>query len=249
MPVRKQPLRKKISQNKKSSKKKTSAKKRVSNKKKNKQNKQTRSSKKYNKKNTSAKKRVSDKKNKKNKKKKSKRKLKQKSKGSVRFNLQKRCGKHLPIRTIGNKISLREHISKYSDSWDIEPPKTHHQICQDINDTHYITPINKAKHLKDCTRICPKNTYLGYSPKKTNSAGDVQESYWCCYDNPLDDNVKNIKVNYKKDLDEDIDMFNQQRKKRDEEELRKRHTVETINTAKEDPGFDDLFPVAGDGEW
>jgi len=242
MPVRKQPLRKKISQNKKSSKKKT---KRVSNKKKNKQNKQTRSSKKYNKKKTSAKKkRVS---NKKNKKKKSKRKLKQKSKGSVRFNLQKRCGKHIPIRTIGNKISLREHISKYNDSWESEPPKTHHQICQNINDNHYITPKNKAKHLKECTRICPKNTYLGYSPKKTNSAGDVQESYWCCYDNPLDDNVKNIKVNYKKDLDEDRDMFNQQRKKRDEEELRKRHTVETINTAKEDPGFDSLFP--GDGEW
>ena len=242
MPVRKQPLRKKISQNKKSSKKKT---KRVSNKKKNKQNKQTRSSKKYNKKKTSAKKkRVS---NKKNKKKKSKRKLKQKSKGSVRFNLQKRCGKHIPIRTIGNKISLREHISKYNDSWESEPPKTHHQICQNINDNHYITPKNKAKHLKECTRICPKNTYLGYSPKKTNSAGDVQESYWCCYDNPLDDNVKNIKVNYKKDLDEDIDMFNQQRKKRDEEELRKRQMVEITNPAKEDPGFDSLFP--GDGEW
>ena len=242
MPVRKQPLRKKISQNKKSSKKKT---KRVSNKKKNKQNKQTRSSKKYNKTKTSAKKkRVS---NKKNKKKKSKRKLKQKSKGSVRFNLQKRCGKHIPIRTIGNKISLREHISKYNDSWESEPPKTHHQICQNINDNHYITPKNKAKHLKECTRICPKNTYLGYSPKKTNSAGDVQESYWCCYDNPLDDNVKNIKVNYKKDLDEDIDMFNQQRKKRDEEELRKRQMVEITNPAKEDPGFDSLFP--GDGEW
>ena len=242
MPVRKQPLRKKISQNKKSSKKKT---KRVSNKKKNKQNKQTRSSKKYKKKKTSAKKkRVS---NKKNKKKKSKRKLKQKSKGSVRFNLQKRCGKHIPIRTIGNKISLREHISKYNDSWESEPPKTHHQICQNINDNHYITPKNKAKHLKECTRICPKNTYLGYSPKKTNSAGDVQESYWCCYDNPLDDNVKNIKVNYKKDLDEDIDMFNQQRKKRDEEELRKRQMVEITNPAKEDPGFDSLFP--GDGEW
>jgi len=56
-------------------------------------------------------------------------------------------------------------------------------------------------------------------------------------------------MNYKKDLDEDISTFNQQRKRREEEELRKRHTVKK-NPAKEDQDFDNLFPVvAGDGEW
>mgnify|MGYP003682088541 CR=1 FL=1 len=137
--------------------------------------------------------------------KKSKHKKKIKSKGSVLFQTENRCGIHTPITSAGNTFSVSDLIHTNNTTWDFKYPKTHRQTCN----THASgVAQDKKKQKKACKKICPKKTYLGYSPRMEDSKGiTLQERAWCCYDTPLNKNVKDIKSNYYNEIKKDSATF------------------------------------------
>lgn len=115
----------------------------------------------------------------------------------IKFKKQNVCGTGVTAKTAGNKLVLPWFINYDGTAWDWQMPQTQHQICKHMKSMNPGTAKETKKLYKDCKKICPKNTYLGYSPKITNSSGKVtKDRSWCCYDSPLHDNVIHIKKNF-----------------------------------------------------
>lgn len=126
--------------------------------------------------------------------------IKQVGAGKVRFKKQNTCGSGHRASTIGLKLNMPWFIATDATAWDWSFPQTQRKICKHIKYSHPGPKTIKRKLYKQCKNICPKKTYLGYSPKIENSKGKViKERGWCCYDNPLDKNVANIKKNFLKE--------------------------------------------------
>ena len=137
-------------------------------------------------------------------KKKSTNKTRKKSRGSVLFQTQSRCGLHTPIRSVGNSFSLSELLHTDNTTWDSTPIKTHRQTCDDVG----AGPPQNNKKIKACKKLCPTKTYLGYSPRNS-----LQERAWCCHNNPSDNNVKHIKANYYNEVKKDNSELENKKKK------------------------------------
>ena len=115
----------------------------------------------------------------------------------IKFKNQNVCAPGVTAKTAGNKLVLPWFINFDATAWDWQTPQTQHQICKHMKANHPGPANEKKKLYKDCKKICPKKTYLGYSPKTTSASGKVtKERGWCCYDSPLHENVRNIKKNY-----------------------------------------------------
>lgn len=127
-------------------------------------------------------------------------KTKHKKATKITFKKQHVCESGVPAKTAGNKLVLPWFINFDATAWDWQTPQTQHQICNHMKNNHPGSIAEKKKMYKQCKKICPKKTYLGYSPKIKNASGKVtKERGWCCYKSPLDENVRQIKKNYKEE--------------------------------------------------
>lgn len=124
----------------------------------------------------------------------------------ISFKKQNVCGSGVKAKSLGSKISLPWFIASNGTTWDWEYPQTQRQICKHLRHSWVGSKKEVKKIYKDCKKMCPKKTYLGYSPKIENSKGKVtKERGWCCYKSPLHKNVKNIKKNFLKEKREVFD--------------------------------------------
>ena len=127
-------------------------------------------------------------------------KIKHKKATKLKFLKQNVCATGVKAKTAGNKLPLPWFINFDGTAWDWQYPQTQHQICKHMKADHPGPVTEKKKIYKDCRKICPKKSYLGYSPKTISASGKVtKERGWCCYDSPLHENVRNIKKNYKQE--------------------------------------------------
>ena len=124
-------------------------------------------------------------------------KTKHKKATKIKFKKHNVCKSGVKAKTAGNKLVLPWFINFDGTAWDWQYPQTQHQICKHMKAIHPGPSGEKRKLYKQCKKICPKKTYLGYSPKVKNASGKVtKERGWCCYKSPLHDNVRHIKKNF-----------------------------------------------------